>query len=241
MTNATLHLRAAADACSLFHRDGAASAPHVTGYAMTLNHESHAPRVRASTPRSRSSSASSSRRRPTSCWGLIPMETQALRPARPDARTAMYLLGADRLGRDMLSRVALRHPHLDVDRPRRRRRSASSSASCSAASPAISAAPSTPSSSASSSSCARCRRSRSGWASPPRCRRPGRRCRTYFVITIILSLIGWTDLARVVRGRFLALRERGLRHRRPARRREPSAASSSATWCRRSPATSSPR
>ncbi len=29
----------------------------------------------------------------------------------------------------------------------------------------------------------------------------------YFVITLIISLIGWTDLARVVRGRFLALRE----------------------------------
>jgi peptide/nickel transport system permease protein len=28
----------------------------------------------------------------------------------------------------------------------------------------------------------------------------------YFAITIIISLIGWTDLARVVRGRFLALR-----------------------------------
>ena len=31
--------------------------------------------------------------------------------------------------------------------------------------------------------------------------------RIYFGITIILSLIGWTGLARVVRGRFLALRE----------------------------------
>ncbi|MDT0302446.1 ABC transporter permease [Streptomonospora wellingtoniae] len=30
---------------------------------------------------------------------------------------------------------------------------------------------------------------------------------TYFAITLILSLIGWTDLARVVRGRFLSLRE----------------------------------
>mgnify|MGYP000989699123 CR=1 FL=1 len=30
---------------------------------------------------------------------------------------------------------------------------------------------------------------------------------TYFAITIILSLVGWTGLARVVRGRFLALRE----------------------------------
>jgi peptide/nickel transport system permease protein len=29
---------------------------------------------------------------------------------------------------------------------------------------------------------------------------------TYFVITLIISLIGWTELARVVRGRFLALR-----------------------------------
>jgi peptide/nickel transport system permease protein len=31
--------------------------------------------------------------------------------------------------------------------------------------------------------------------------------RVYFGITIILSLIGWTELARVVRGRFLSLRE----------------------------------
>jgi peptide/nickel transport system permease protein len=31
--------------------------------------------------------------------------------------------------------------------------------------------------------------------------------RVYFAITLILSLIGWTGLARVVRGRFLALRE----------------------------------
>jgi peptide/nickel transport system permease protein len=29
----------------------------------------------------------------------------------------------------------------------------------------------------------------------------------YFCITVIISLIGWTELARVVRGRFLALRE----------------------------------
>ncbi len=30
--------------------------------------------------------------------------------------------------------------------------------------------------------------------------------KTYFMITLIISLIGWTELARVVRGRFLALR-----------------------------------
>src|SRR5213079_1345574 len=29
----------------------------------------------------------------------------------------------------------------------------------------------------------------------------------YFAITVIISLLGWTELARVVRGRFLALRE----------------------------------
>jgi peptide/nickel transport system permease protein len=29
----------------------------------------------------------------------------------------------------------------------------------------------------------------------------------YFAITIIISLVSWTELARVVRGRFLALRE----------------------------------
>ncbi len=31
--------------------------------------------------------------------------------------------------------------------------------------------------------------------------------RVYFAITVILSLVGWTSLARVVRGRFLSLRE----------------------------------
>jgi len=31
--------------------------------------------------------------------------------------------------------------------------------------------------------------------------------KVYFAITIIISLVGWTELARVVRGRFLSLRE----------------------------------
>ena len=31
--------------------------------------------------------------------------------------------------------------------------------------------------------------------------------KVYFVITIILSLVGWTDLARVVRGKLIALRD----------------------------------
>ena len=39
------------------------------------------------------------------------------------------------------------------------------------------------------------------------CPRPGRSTQVYFAITVIISLIGWTELGRVVRGRFLALRE----------------------------------
>ncbi|MCQ6473480.1 ABC transporter permease subunit, partial [Vibrio parahaemolyticus] len=30
--------------------------------------------------------------------------------------------------------------------------------------------------------------------------------RTYFMITVILAFVGWTGLARVIRGRFLAMR-----------------------------------
>ncbi len=51
------------------------------------------------------------------------------------------------------------------------------------------------------------RPSRCGWRSRRRCLPTGPAVRVYFGITIILSLIGWTGLARVVRGRFLALRE----------------------------------
>ena len=43
--------------------------------------------------------------------------------------------------------------------------------------------------------------------------------RVYFGITIILSLIGWTFLARAVRGRFLSMREEGVHPRGPLRRR----------------------
>ena len=50
---------------------------------------------------------------------------------------------------------------------------------------------------------------------------------TYFGITIILALVGWTYLARVVRGRFLAMREEDFVL--AAR-----CASSCAIWCRHS-------
>ncbi len=75
---------------------------------------------------------------------------------------------------------------------------------------------------------------------PPRCRRTGRPTLNYFMITLILSLTGWAQLARVVRGRFLSLGPRissPPRGSTAARR----GASSSATCCRASPATSSRR
>ena len=72
------------------------------------------------------------------------------------------------------------------------------------------------------------------------CRRPGAAAQVYFAITVIISLIGWTELARVVRGRFLAMREEDFitaAELAGAAR----CGSSSATWCHPSSATSSPR
>ena len=44
--------------------------------------------------------------------------------------------------------------------------------------------------------------------------------RIYLAITVILSLYAWTELARVVRGRFLAMREEDFTMAGEARRRE---------------------
>ena len=168
-----LHLRAAA-AAPFLGRDRAST------FTSTATRSSVNPRAsRASspsTPRRRFRSASSSRASPTSSGASSPATSTS--SARSTRATRCILWGADRLGRDMLSRIDPRHAHLDVDRPRRRRLSLSS-ASSSAASRATTAAGSTTSSSASSSSCSRSRRSRSGWALPRRCRRPRcRRCRS---------------------------------------------------------------
>ena len=56
----------------------------------------------------------------------------------------------------------------------------------------------------------------------------------YFAITIIISLIGWTELARVVRGRFLAMREEDFVDRRAAGGLLADAHHLRATWCPRS-------
>ncbi|MFD0773721.1 ABC transporter permease [Streptomonospora algeriensis] len=141
---------------------------------------------------------------PYEMWGVFPMDTHLIGPTDPDER--MYLLGADRNGRDMLSRIVY---------------GTRVSLSIGLVGVAMSfvlgivlggisgyfggrvdtgiqrvieftmSIPTIPL-----------------WmglsAAVPREWGP---LMTYFAITVILSLIGWTDLARVVRGRFLSLRE----------------------------------
>jgi peptide/nickel transport system permease protein len=140
---------------------------------------------------------------PYRLWGLVPMERRLFGPLDPTER--FYLLGADRLGRDMLSRILF---------------GTRVSMSIGLLGVALSLAlgillgglsgyygghidfwvqrlvefkltlPTIPI-----------------WlgltAALPQDWSPLTR---YFAITLILSLIGWTELARVVRGRFLALR-----------------------------------
>lgn len=140
---------------------------------------------------------------PTKLWGVFPVERRLIAPKVPGER--FYLIGADRLGRDMLSRV-LYGTRISmsigligvgmslvlgillgglsgyyggwIDATVQR------IVEFKMAMPTIpiwlglsAALP-------------------QDW--PPTWR--------YFAITVILSLIGWTELARVVRGRFLALR-----------------------------------
>ncbi|WP_426289795.1 ABC transporter permease (plasmid) [Ensifer adhaerens] len=136
-------------------------------------------------------------------WGLIPMERHLIAPAKPGER--FYLLGADRLGRDMLSRIihgtrvsmsiGLIGVSLSlmlglilggisgyygglIDMAVQR------------VVELILSLPTIPL-----------------WlglsAALPQTWSPLQR---YFAITVILSLVAWTELARVVRGRFLALR-----------------------------------
>jgi peptide/nickel transport system permease protein len=136
-------------------------------------------------------------------FGLIPMNTHLIGPEDPDA--PMYLLGADRLGRDLLSRliygtrismtIGLVGVAMSfvlgillggisgfyggaVDNLIQR------------VIEFIRSIPSIPLWMALAAAVP------SNW-SP---------LRIYFMITIILSFIGWTGLARVVRGRFLAMR-----------------------------------
>ncbi len=144
---------------------------------------------------------------PYKLWGLIEMDTHLIGPVEPDA--PMYLLGADRMGRDMLSRMIY---------------GTRISMSIGLVGVALSlilgillggisgyyggsidnliqriieflrSIPTIP------------LWLGLGAALPP----DWPPLRIYFGITVILSLIGWTGLARVVRGRFLSLREEDL-------------------------------
>ncbi|MCD6290002.1 MAG: ABC transporter permease [Anaerolineae bacterium] len=141
---------------------------------------------------------------PYKLWGLIEMKTHLIGPVDPEA--PMYLLGADRMGRDMLSRMIY---------------GTRVSMSIGLVGVALSlilgillggisgyyggsidtliqriieflrSIPTIP------------LWLGLGAALPPN----WPPLRVYFGITVILSLIGWTGLARVVRGRFLSLRE----------------------------------
>ncbi|WP_020576555.1 ABC transporter permease [Actinopolymorpha alba] len=141
---------------------------------------------------------------PYHLWGLIPMDRHLIGPT--DRGETVYLLGADRAGRDMLSRIIY---------------GARVSLSIGLVGVAVSfvlglllggisgyygggpdtliqrlieflmAIPTLPLWLSLSAAVP------SGWGPLTR----------YFAITVILSVIGWTGLARVVRGRFLSLRE----------------------------------
>ena len=63
----------------------------------------------------------------------------------------------------------------------------------------------------------------------------------YFAITTIIALLGWTGMARVVRGAVLVAEGGGVHHGGAAGRGPGRVGSYSATCCHRSSATSSPR
>ena len=141
--------------------------------------------------------------RPYKLWGLIPLDRHLIGPVNPN--DPMYLLGADRLGRDLLSRlvygtrVSMSIGLVGVAL------SLILGVTLGAVSgfyggwvdmliqrliEVVSAMPTIPL-----------------WlglaAAIPLSWSP---LQVYFVITVIVSLLGWTGLAREVRGRFLALR-----------------------------------
>jgi peptide/nickel transport system permease protein len=179
-------------------------APHVSGLDMTLNTESMR-REFTVAPDKPVFLDLLVPVEPYKLLGFIPARVKLFGPADPGPRTAMYLMGADRLGRDMLSRVI---------------HGAQISLSIGLVGVALSlvlgvtiggisgffggwidlaiqrfieflrSIPTIPLWMGLAAAIP------VGW--PP--------LRTYFVITLIVSLIGWTSLAREVRGKFLSLR-----------------------------------
>lgn len=143
---------------------------------------------------------------PYEMWGVIPLETRFIGIAKPDRKATLFLFGTDSLGRDVLSRII---------------NGARVSLSIGLVGVAFSfvigivlggmsgyyggwidtavqrtidflqSLPTIPL-----------------WMGLAAAVPPGQDpLVTYLMITVILSIIGWTGIARVVRGRFLALRE----------------------------------
>ncbi len=144
--------------------------------------------------------------KPYKMWGFIPLETRFIGVSTPNRQASVFLLGTDSLGRDVLSRIF---------------HGARISLSIGLVGVALSfvigiilggmsgyfggwvdtvvqrtidllqSLPTIPL-----------------WMGLAAAVPPGQDpLVTYFMITVILSIIGWTGIARVVRGRFLALRE----------------------------------
>ncbi|MGV3652138.1 MAG: ABC transporter permease [Devosia sp.] len=179
-------------------------APHVDGLEMTLNTESMR-REFSSDPENPVRIGLFVPTQPYTLFGVIPMDRKLIGPIEPGPRASMFLFGADRLGRDIFSRVV---------------HGSRISLSIGLVGVAVSlvlgvliggvsgyfggvvdtviqrvieflrSIPTIPL-----------------WmglaAAIPVSWPP---LQTYFVITVIVSLIGWTSLAREVRGKFLSLR-----------------------------------
>lgn len=176
---------------------------HVHGYQSEIDDETLA-RVHVPDPDQRIDVGFFVRGEPYELWGLIPWDRHLIGPRDPDER--MYLLGADRNGRDVLSRMiygsrislsiglagvlatfllgivlggisGFYGGRIDTAIQR--------------VIELLMSIPTIPLWLGLSAALPR------SWGA----------LQTYFAITVILSVIGWTDLARVVRGRFLSLRE----------------------------------
>jgi peptide/nickel transport system permease protein len=188
-----------------FDRDeagGLTFRPYVNGYRVTIDRAALR-RVFVVDPSKKYPVGLLVRTEPYRMWGLISLDRKLIGPLNPD--DPMYLLGADRLGRDLLSRIVYGtrismsigligvtlslllgvvlggisgYYGGTIDHIIQR------------VIEFILSLPTTPLWLGLAAALP------SNW--PP--------LRIYFCITIILSLYGWTSLARVVRGRFLALR-----------------------------------
>ncbi len=144
---------------------------------------------------------------PYKILGVIPTDRHLIAVENAVPEESLFIMGTDLQGRDLWSRLMLRHAHVADHRPAWALRSAWCWACFWAASPASTAGlldtviqrvieimrsiPTIPLWMGLAAALP------ASWSVQ----------QVYFAITLIISLIGWTELARVVRGRFLSLRE----------------------------------